>query len=72
MHKYVPKREHFSYNEIVAQTQLAIPDHNHNVDRGQAIVKCGPNKGEKRFKISCPKQRKNWAAKAIRDTKSHS
>ena len=57
---------------MIARTQPAILDHNHNVDRDQAIVKCGPNKGEKLFKISCPKQRKNWVAKPIRETKSHS
>ena len=72
VHKYVPKRELFAYNGMIARTQLAILDHNHNVDRDQAIVKCGPNKEQKLFKIPCPKQRKNWVAKPIRGTKSHS
>ena len=71
MHKYVPKREHFSHNGIIARTQLAILDHNHNVHRDQAIVKCGPNKEEKLFKISYPKQRNNWVANPIGGTKSY-
>ena len=31
--KYVPEREHFCYNGIVARTQLALVDHNNNVNR---------------------------------------
>ena len=69
MLKYVPKCEQFSYSGMIAQTQLAILDRNHNVDRDQATVKCGPNKGDKLFKISCPKQHKNWVAKPIRKNK---
>ena len=41
MTKYVPKREHFRYNGMVARTQLAILDHNTNVNRSQAEVKQG-------------------------------
>ena len=59
MTKYVPKREHFSYNGMVARTQLAILDHNANVGRKQAEIKKGSSQGEKRFKIVCGKQRKN-------------
>ena len=29
------------------------------------------NKGEKRFKLVCSKQRKNWVAKEIKTPKSH-
>ena len=39
--KYAPKKEHFSYNGMVARTQLAIMDHNHNVNREQAVLKKG-------------------------------
>ena len=35
MTKYVPKREHFCYNGMVARTQLAVLDHNANVNRSQ-------------------------------------
>ena len=70
MTKYVPKREHFCYNGMVARTQLAILDHNNNVNRSQAEVKQGANKGEKRFKLVCSKQRKNWVAKEIKTPKS--
>ena len=70
MTKYVPKREHFRYNGMVARTQLAILNHNTNANRSQAEVKQGVNKGEKRFKLVCSKQRKNWVAKEIKTPKS--
>jgi ribonuclease HI len=72
MTKYVPKREHFSYNGMVARTQLAILDHNANVGREQAEIKKGSSPGEKRFKIVCGKQRKNWVAKKIKVPKTYS
>jgi hypothetical protein len=72
MTKYAPKREHFCYNGMVARTQLAVLDHNANVNRTQAEVKKGSKQGEKRFKIVCGKQRKNWVAKEIKTPKSYS
>ena len=69
MTKYVPKREHFSYNGMVARTQLAILDHNANTNRSQAEVKKGPCQGEKRYKLLCAKQRKNWVVKEIKTPK---
>ena len=71
MTKYVPKREHFCYNGMVARTQLAILDHNANVNRSQAEVKQGANQGEQRYKVVCAKQRKNWVAKEIKTPKSN-
>ena len=35
MHKYCPKRQHFSHEGMVARTQLAALDHNHNCSRKQ-------------------------------------
>ena len=70
MTKYVPKREHFSYNRMVARTQLAILDHNANVGRKQVEIK-GSSQGEKRFKIVWGKQRKNWVAKEIKVPKTY-
>jgi hypothetical protein len=72
MTKYAPKREHFCYNGMVARTQLAVLDHNANVNRTQAEVKKGSKQGEKRFKIVCGKQRKNWLAKEIKTPKFYS
>ena len=56
---------------MVARTQLAILDHNANVGREQAEIKKGSNQGEKRFKIVCGKQRKNWVAKEIKVPKTY-
>ncbi|KAM5141112.1 uncharacterized protein ACMZJ9_014873 [Mantella aurantiaca] len=38
-HKYRSKRHHLSIDDVVAQLQLAIMDHNHNISRMQAVVK---------------------------------
>ncbi|CAB3979568.1 Hypothetical predicted protein [Paramuricea clavata] len=72
MTKYTPKREHFCYNGMVARTQLAVLDHNANVNRTQAEVKEGSKQGEKSFNIVFGKQRKNWVAKEIKTPKSSS
>ena len=37
--KYAPERKHFSYNGMVARTQLAILDHNAKVGRKHAEIK---------------------------------
>ena len=58
MTKHRPKRVHFSYNGMVARTQLAIVDHNTNTTRSQAEVEKGACPGEKRCKSLCAKQRK--------------
>ena len=34
------------------------------------MVTKGQNKGEKRYNVVCPKQRKNWVAKPINEKKS--
>ena len=47
MTKYVPKREHFRYNGMVARTQLAILDHNANTTKSQAEVKKTACQGKK-------------------------
>ena len=39
--KYCPKRQHFSYNGMQARTELAIIDHNNNVEREQATTANG-------------------------------
>ena len=36
MLKYVPERLHFSYDSMLARTQLSVLDHNNNVGREQA------------------------------------
>ena len=67
----MPKRQHFCYEGMVARTQLAILDHNANVNRSQAEVKQGANKGEKRYNVLCAKQRKNWVAKELKTPKTY-
>ena len=57
---------------MVARTQLATLDHNANTTRSQAEVKNGACQGEKRYKLVCSKQRKNWFVKEIKTSKTYS
>ena len=71
MLKYCPKRQHFSYKGMIARTQLAVLDHNHNTGRKQSVVNFGEAKGEPRYNVVFPKGRSSWVAKPIRETKSY-
>ncbi|CAH3031883.1 unnamed protein product, partial [Pocillopora meandrina] len=62
--KYAPKRQHFSYNGMVARTQLAALDHNANTGRQQATVSRGANQGAA-IQGSVSKNTKEWVAKPI-------
>jgi hypothetical protein len=68
--KYVPKRTHFSYNGMLARTQLAVIDNNFNTGRMHATVKQGKAKGEKKYKVVFPKGRQSWVAKPVLERKS--
>lgn len=68
--KYAPKRQHFSYAGMVARTQLAVMDHNHNTGRKQATIKKGRTKGDNRYKLVFPKGRKKWVVKPVVEEKS--
>ena len=65
--KYCPKRQHFSYKGMLARTQLAALDHNHNTGRRQATT----SSGEVRYKVVFPKPTKIWVAKPITESKSY-
>lgn len=59
--KYCPKRLGFTYEGMLARTQLAILDHNNNTGREQAKTK----QGEPRFNTKFSKQTKTWVANRI-------
>ena len=63
--KYCPKRQHFSYMGMNVRMQLAILDHNYNIERQQATTL----QGQARFKQVFPKSQKRWVAKAIKEDK---
>jgi len=71
MLKYVPKREHFSYNGMIARTQLAAIDNNENAGRTQAVIKKGVNAGEARYRKCFPKTHKRWVVKPILQAKTY-
>ena len=48
MLKYCPKRQHFGNEGMIARTQLAALDNNHNCSRTQAVVKHGSSQGSLR------------------------
>ena len=63
----MPKRQHFSYQGMVARSMLAALDNNNNIQRKQATNK----KGEKRFNIVRPKGRKSWIGRKLYEGKSY-
>ena len=69
--KYCPKRQHFSYDGMVARARLAALDHNANANRDQATVRSGENAGELRYKLSFPKVHKRWVVKPIKEEKNY-
>lgn len=71
MLKYLPKREHFSYNGMIARTQLAAIDKNENAGRGQAVILKGNNASEARYRRCFPKAHKRWVVKPIMQPKTY-
>ena len=71
MLKYCPKREHFSYNGMVARTQLAALDNNANTIRHQAVVMSGEKAGKARYMKSYRKSNKNWVVRPIKEKKTY-
>ncbi|XP_065129116.2 uncharacterized protein [Paramisgurnus dabryanus] len=59
--KYCPKNLHFHYSSMFARTQLAIMDHNENVNRQQATTASGVQ----RYNVVFPKHSKQWVAKKL-------
>lgn len=72
MLKYCPKRQHFSYEGMVARTQLAALDNNNNCTREQAVIQHGESKGSLRYNVVFPKVRKTWVVKPIKQLKTYS
>ncbi|KAL5021024.1 hypothetical protein ScPMuIL_000179 [Solemya velum] len=67
--KYCPKRQHFGMEGMIARTQLAALDYSHNVNRKQAVVMKGKDKGQLRYKSVCTKQNKQWVLKPVMEHK---
>ena len=71
MLKYASKREYYSYQGMVARTQLAALDNNANTGRSQAVVKSGERASEARYKLCFPKANTIWVVKPINEKKSY-
>ena len=71
MLKYCPKRQHFGNEGMIARTQLAALDNNHNCSRKQAVVKQGSSQGSLRYNLVFPKGRKTWVVKQIIEGKKY-
>ena len=65
--KYCEKRQHYSYEGMIACTQLAVLDNNHNLGGAQATTLAG----DPRYRISHPKGRSDWVAKPISEKKAY-
>ena len=71
MLKYASKREYYSYQGMVARTQLAALDNNANTGRSQVVVKSGERASEARYKLCFPKANTIWVVKPINEKKSY-
>ena len=69
--KYCPKRQHFGHEGIIARTQLAALDNNHNCYRKQAVVKHASSQGSLRYNLIFPKVCKTWVIKLIMEEKDY-
>jgi len=69
--KYCPEGEHFSYKGMVARTQLAAIDNNHNTGRKQAVIQRGERVGEARYRPCFPKMHRRWVVKPVLEKKSY-
>ena len=72
--KYSPKRQEFDYDVMLARSQLAIMDHNHNVNRNQVITSkpsARGKQGEQQFRFAFSKATKEWQAKPVKERKSY-
>ena len=71
MLKYCSKREHFSYQGMVARTHVAALHNNANTGRNQARVQEGEHAGQARYKMCFPKAHERWVVKPITEKKSY-
>ncbi|CAN2388471.1 hypothetical protein PRIEUP_LOCUS16417 [Pristimantis euphronides] len=73
--KYLPKRDTFFVEDLVARTQLAILDHNNNVKHVQAMVKHASNLCDPLFKPRFYNMgnnaRKQWFQRSLYETSNH-
>ena len=69
--KYCPKRKHYHYPGMLARLQLAVMDHNNNLDRKPVRIKKGPRKGEEQVKLQYSKRTQTWVSKMIKEKKDH-
>ena len=71
---YAAKRKEFDSHVMDARVKLAAIDFNENVNREHSTVKKarkGSSKeGEKKWKIQCTRQSKDWVAKEVKQPKS--
>ncbi|XP_072279210.1 uncharacterized protein [Pyxicephalus adspersus] len=70
-HKYRSKRHYLPIDDMVAQSQLAILDHNHNISRMQAVVKrlyvYSDIDGVLHYRQSYSNSKKQWTLSKIYD-----
>ena len=64
--KWAPKRLHFSYQGMVARSQLAVIDFN----LGAGLEQAETSSGEKRIKQNFSKMTKSWEVKPIKQVKN--
>ena len=63
--KWAPKRQHFSYQGMLARSQLAIMDFN----QGSNLEQAKTRKGEDKYKVQFSKITKTWSSKPVKKQK---
>ena len=75
LNSYAPKRQEFELNVMNARIQLAILDHNNNVNRKQSVIKYqrrGSGKvGEEKWRFVSSRLSKEWVGKPVMEKKSY-
>lgn len=67
MLKYIPKRQEFKYEQMVARTQLSAIDHNFNIWRNQKT----DDEGQPKFYRAFSKVTGRWTAKRLYEEKDY-
>ena len=60
MTKYVPKRQEFDFDQMLARTALAVTDQSRT-----------NKKGEKQLRLVCPMATSGWVVKPVYEAKSY-
>ena len=74
LNSYAPKRQVFELNVMNARIQLAILDHNNNINRKQSVIRYQRRYGkvgEEKWRFVSSRLSKEWVGKPVMEKKSY-